>query len=66
MRPVGSEIFVEDLNAIKYRITYTIDSDFCFDSPDAVIDPWLSKLWGKILKIIPLPTNKEIISSSIK
>ncbi|CAB3983279.1 NADPH-dependent diflavin oxidoreductase 1-like [Paramuricea clavata] len=34
--------------------------------PDAVIDPWLKKLWEKILEIIPLPVGKEIISSSIK
>jgi hypothetical protein len=39
---------------------------FYLNSPDAVIDPWLTKLWAKILEIIPLPAEKEIISSSIK
>jgi hypothetical protein len=43
-----------------------IEIIFCVNSPDAVIDPWLKKLWEIFLEIIPLPVGKEIVSSSIK
>ena len=39
---------------------------FYINSPDAVIDPWSTKLWERILELIPLPPEREIISSTIK
>lgn len=34
--------------------------------PDAVIYPWLTSLWEKVLEICPLPPGREIISSDIR
>ncbi|XP_072841185.2 NADPH-dependent diflavin oxidoreductase 1 isoform X1 [Pogona vitticeps] len=33
--------------------------------PDAVIDPWLLDLWGKILALYPLPPSVHVISPEI-
>ncbi|XP_071115588.1 NADPH-dependent diflavin oxidoreductase 1-like [Haliotis cracherodii] len=33
--------------------------------PDAVIDPWLTSLWKKVLDLWPLPPGAEIISADI-
>ncbi|KAF7240994.1 NADPH-dependent diflavin oxidoreductase 1 [Varanus komodoensis] len=33
--------------------------------PDAVIDPWLSSLWKKILDLYPLPSGLRILSPDI-
>ncbi|XP_068695868.1 NADPH-dependent diflavin oxidoreductase 1-like [Montipora foliosa] len=34
--------------------------------PDAVVDPWLKKLWEKVLRIYPIPPGKEIISANLR
>ncbi|XP_029468216.1 NADPH-dependent diflavin oxidoreductase 1 isoform X2 [Rhinatrema bivittatum] len=33
--------------------------------PDAVSDPWLQDLWGKILSLYPLPPGLSIVSSDV-
>ncbi|XP_065830263.1 NADPH-dependent diflavin oxidoreductase 1-like [Oscarella lobularis] len=33
--------------------------------PDAVVDPWLKRLWDLLLRIYPLPNGLEIISDTI-
>ena len=38
---------------------------FLFFSPDAVVDPWLKRLWDLLLRIYPLPNGLEIISDTI-
>lgn len=33
---------------------------------DAVIDPWISQLWDKILQLFPLPSGKNIIPAEVR
>lgn len=34
--------------------------------PDAVIYPWLTSLWTRLLSLYPLPTGKEIIPADVR
>ncbi|XP_071820437.1 NADPH-dependent diflavin oxidoreductase 1-like isoform X2 [Apostichopus japonicus] len=33
--------------------------------PDAIVDPWVTSLWDKVLALYPLPAGVEIISSNV-
>ena len=46
-------------------ICMSVDNDFLFDRPDAVIDPWLKEFWQTILSMYPLPQGIQIISKDI-